>query len=315
METLNITLFVSFDSKAVDNLVQKISASPVATQDTGAAHAECPRTNTSQSQISINQDDQDSTHGQPQAPATSNLEELCDDLLETSYEDIVQVAGSVSATNVKGRLKSHIQLWVNIQAPKFILDVISEGYKLPLVQTPPRLVNKNNLSAINNSDFVVETIQELEGSGRIIERPMNTLHVINPLSVSTQSCGKKRLVLDLRYVNQFIYKKKVKFEDYRKALEYFCLGGYALKFDLKSGYHHIDIFSPHQVFQGFSWTFLDGITRYFTYTVLPFGLTSAPYIFTKVLRPLVKYWRSRRFHCIVYLDDGFILESTLKKQR
>ena len=255
METLNITLFVSFDSKAVDNLVQKISASPVATQDTGAAHAECPRTNTSQSQISINQDDQDSTHGQPQAPATSNLEELCDDLLETSYEDIVQVVGSVSATNVKGRLKSHIQFWVNIQAPKFILDVISEGYKLPLVQTPPRLVNKNNLSAINNSDFVVETIQELEGSGRIIERPMNTLHVINPLPVSTQSCGKKRLVLDLRYVNQFIYKKKVKFEDYRKALEYFCLGGYALKFDLKSGYHHIDIFSPHQVFLGFSWTF------------------------------------------------------------
>ena len=36
-------------------------------------------------------------------------------------------------------------------------------------------------------------------------------------------------------------------------------------------------------------------------------LLHAPYLFTKLIRPLVKYWRSRVLYCIVYLD------STLEK--
>ena len=38
-------------------------------------------------------------------------------------------------------------------------------------------------------------------------------HVISPLSVSTNSSGKKRLILDLRYVNKHLWKQSVKFED------------------------------------------------------------------------------------------------------
>jgi hypothetical protein len=34
------------------------------------------------------------------------------------------------------------------------------------------------------------------------------------------------------------------------------------------------------------------------------GLSSACYIFTKVVRPLVKFWRSKGFLIVVYLDDG-----------
>ena len=40
------------------------------------------------------------------------------------------------------------------------------------------------------------------------------------------------------------------------------------------------------------------------FTVLPFGLSSACYLFTKLLRPLVRYWRSRGLRIVVYLDDG-----------
>ena len=54
---------------------------------------------------------------------------------------------------------------------------------------------------------------------------------------------------------------------------------------------------------GFSWgsTF---VTRYFKFTVLPFGLSVGPYIFSKVMRPLVKHWRSKAFSVVLYLDDG-----------
>ena len=241
------------------------------------------------------------------------MDSLCDELSIHEYEDIVEVDSFFDTVNVKGRLKDHIQFWVNIQAPEFILSVISEGYKLPLLHTPPRSFTKNNLSAINNSVFVTESILDLLALDRISEFSKDSLHVINPLSVSTQSSGKRRLILDLRFVDQFILKQKVKFEDYKTALDLFQYGGYACSFDLKSGYHHVDIFPSHQRFLGFSWTFPDGRTRYFAYTVLPFGLSLAPYLFTKLVRPLVKYWRSRGLYCIVYLDDGFIMDSTLEK--
>ena len=47
-----------------------------------------------------------------------------------------------------------------------------------------------------------------------------------------------------------------------------------------------------------------GSTRYFCFSVLPFGLSSACYCFTKLLRPLVKRWRSMSHNGFVYLDDG-----------
>ena len=43
---------------------------------------------------------------------------------------------------------------------------------------------------------------------------------------------------------------------------------------------------------------------FFVFTVPPFGLSSAPYIFTKAVRVLVRYWRSHAVRITVYLDDG-----------
>ena len=37
--------------------------------------------------------------------------------------------------------------------------------------------------------------------------------VINPLSVSETAAGKKRLILDRRYINEHLYKDKIKFDD------------------------------------------------------------------------------------------------------
>jgi hypothetical protein len=50
---------------------------------------------------------------------------------------------------------------------------------------------------------------------------------------------------------------------------------------------------------------LNQVVKYFVFTVLPFGLKSSAYIFSKVLRPLVKFWRSQSIKLVLYLDDGF----------
>ena len=57
------------------------------------------------------------------------------------------------------------------------------------------------------------------------------------------------------------------------------------------------------MFLGFSWVF-KGKIKLFVFTVLPFGLTSTPFIFTKAARPLVKYWRFISVKISCFLDDG-----------
>ena len=56
-----------------------------------------------------------------------------------------------------------------------------------------------------------------------------------------------------------------------------------------------------QSYLGFSWK-IDGKVRHFVFTVLPFGLNSVPFLFTKIFRPLVKHWRKQTS----YKDSVFL---------
>ena len=84
-------------------------------------------------------------------------------------------------------------------------------------RTPCGFTSRNNRSALDNSGLVNEAILELLHSGRVMElnRPPDG---INPLSVFIQPNGKKRLIFDLpRYINSFLIKSRVKYEDWKIA--------------------------------------------------------------------------------------------------
>jgi len=89
-----------------------------------------------------------------------------------------------------------------------------------------------------------------------------------------------------------------------KTASYQC---FLFTFDIKSGYHHVEIFPPHQKYLSFAWN-LEGHISFFSFTVLPFGLTSGPYIFTKLLRPLIGFWRDFGIKIAVFIDDGHSVE-------
>lgn len=220
------------------------------------------------------------------------------------------VDDNVSAT-VKGRLKNNYNYWRHIGANNKIVEVIREGYKLPFIETPEQANFINNKTALNSSEFVTKTIQDLLARGSILET-LQKPKVVNPLSVSTNSSGKKRLILDLRYINSHLYRDYTKFDDWKSVENYIEKESFTYKFDLKQGYHHVDIFSEHQTYLGFSWV-INGTERFFIFTVLPFGLATAPYIFTKVMRPLVSFWHSKGIKISVYLDDGAGFENSYKK--
>ena len=129
------------------------------------------------------------------------------------------------------------------------------------------------------------------------------------MSVSVQANGKKRLILDLRYVNKFPRKMHSKYEDRKTAISYFARGAYMFSFDLTSGYNHVEIFEGHQTYLSFSWKHSNSNQgKFYVFTVLPFGLSSAPHVFTKILKPLEKHWRHQGICVAVFLDYRWGIE-------
>ena len=124
-----------------------------------------------------------------------------------------------------------------------------------------------------------------------------------PMHVEQQSSGKCRLYLDLSYLNRFTWKQSVRFEDLRTVFNLFQSGYFFFTFYRKSGYHHVEMFSDHRQYLGFSWNF-GSVVKHFVFTVLPFGMSLAPYIFSKLVRSLVNYWRGLGRRVVTFLDDG-----------
>ena len=44
--------------------------------------------------------------------------------------------------------------------------------------------------------------------------------------------------------------------------------------------------------------------QHFVFNALPFGVSVAAYIFTKVTRVLINKWRNQGIRIVMYLDDG-----------
>ena len=68
-------------------------------------------------------------------------------------------------------LKANIDFWRDTLKPApWILDYISNGYKLPLESIPGSFIGKNQDSAVKNSDFVEEALSPLSHKPSILER-------------------------------------------------------------------------------------------------------------------------------------------------
>ena len=232
---------------------------------------------------------------------------ICDPIISRCWEtehQPVEVGSQI--LDVQGRLKKSLDFWINtLNAPVTITGWIKEGYKLPLVSLPPVFTQPNHMSALSDNQFVNQSLDELLAH-RCIQKVPNIPHICSPLSVVTNTEGKKRLVINLRYLNQYLWKDHFKYEDLRTVIQMFSQDDYMFVFDLKSGYHHVDICPLHWQYLGFSWESGQG-TNYYVFKVLPFGLSTACYVFTKLMHPLIRYWHSSGIRAVVYLDDGIVV--------
>ena len=174
-----------------------------------------------------------------------------------------------TAIRIQDSLLHNINWWI-LHADDYILNIIQFGIQLPFQSVPTAIYLKNNKSALLETTFVSEEIEQLLLRG-VISNSFDKPTVINPLTVAISCTGKRRLVLDLRHVNPHILLDNMKYEDLYTAKVYFKKNCYFNKFDLKSGYHHLCIHPNFRTFLGFQWP-KDGIEQFYVFNALPFGL-------------------------------------------
>jgi hypothetical protein len=116
-----------------------------------------------------------------------------------------------------------------------------------------------------------------------------------------KSDGSFRFVLDAKLLNQYLMLPHYKNEDIRTVLDLLQPGDLMVKFDLESAYHQIAMTEEAASYPGFAVG-----ARYFRFLALPFGLATAPFLFTKIMKPVVTWIRSK-WRGVMYLDDGIVL--------
>ena len=182
-------------------------------------------------------------------------------------------------TKAKGKMKvkSKVVVCSTEKSSKFCTNTSSKiSMKARLRQWLQNSVlfrrQQNTFFQNNNSAFINKNFVDQEITGLIntgrVKEVENVPYTVNTLSVSERS-DKLRLILDLRHTNMHVHEYKVKFEDWDDMLNY---------------------------------------VENDCFTVLPFGLTSVLFIFTKIMRVLVKHWRENNVKICYFLDDGAEME-------
>ncbi|MCP3666697.1 MAG: hypothetical protein GY696_30075, partial [Gammaproteobacteria bacterium] len=204
-----------------------------------------------------------------------------------------------SSPGIYGSLGRHVEFWEKIGANATVVDWLKTGFVFPFTCPPPRMFAPNNLSARRNSHFVSEEISRCVKAGfcQPVNRPP---WCVSPLTVA-ENGSKLRLVLDMSVVNQFIAHKKFRIEDINCVLPFLSANGYMCSFDLKQGYYHVPIHPNQWKYLGFRWG-----NCFFVFKVLVFGCKSGPFVFTKIMRCLVKRWRALGLPIVIYIDDGVL---------
>jgi hypothetical protein len=162
----------------------------------------------------------------------------------------------------------------------------------------------NSKSALENHNFVTKAISDMVGAGAASALPFGVIPtVVSPLGVVPKPHSEKfRLILNMRYVNNHLVKRIFKFEGLFDIADMANKRDYSLAYDLTSGYYHVALHPDSRRIVGFKW-----MGKYYQYNCLPFGLSTAPWVFSKVIRESVMYWRTKRIKILPYLDDFIFL--------
>ena len=216
---------------------------------------------------------------------------------------------------VGGRLKFFLEAWRKIGASKRVLRWIRRGYPLRFKTELSRSGNLPKLALSAHPSIVtsysdplkqealVTLIRELEAKQCITRMAPGEEGYFSRVFLVPKKSGGYRLVIDLSQLNKSLAQIPFSMDTLHLVKLALKQGMWATSLDLSDAYHHIPMRPSSQVYLCFH----VGNVRY-KYLVLPFGLSSGPWLFTEVVRQVKKWAWKKDFALFQYLDDWLNLD-------
>lgn len=153
--------------------------------------------------------------------------------------------------------------------------------------------------------FMQRAIENLLLKGVINECDHKRSQFISKIFLVPKPEGSRRFILNLKQLNKFVDIKHFKLEDFRTAIKLISRDCYLGSIDLKDAYFLVPVHVSHKKFLRFIFD-----EKLYEFNCLPFGLATAPYVFTKLMKPVMFHLRKNGLTSVVYLDDFLLIGSS-----
>ena len=201
-----------------------------------------------------------------------------------------------------GRLALHLCNWKRLTQDQKVLQIVT-GYCIEFHSMPVQTHHPVTTCPREEHVLMEEEISALLAKGAIVQVARDSLKgFFSTIFLIPKKDGKRRPVINLKVLNSFVVTTHFKMEGIQSVKELMVNSDWMTRIDLKDAYFAVPIHQEHQPFLRFIWA-----NNTYQFTCLPFGLSTAPRTFTKLLKPVMAYLRSKGIRSVVFIDDILLM--------
>ena len=177
------------------------------------------------------------------------------------------------------------------------------GYKLEFYGLQPIQIGKIRPTVLNiEAEAALEQqIQDFLSRDILVESHHEATEFISPVFLREKKNGTFRMILNLKELNRFIVYHHFKMDNIESCIHLMKPMCFMASIDLSDAYFSVPVDPSHQKYLKFLWK-----GRLYQFTCLAQGLSCAPRVFTKLLKPVYSHLRLKGHVSSGYLDDSFL---------
>ena len=202
---------------------------------------------------------------------------------------------------VGARLLHFAEEWAHITQDSFTLQIVREGYLIPFKDQKPPLSSRPIDLSSGHPDLQ-GALQALLEKGAV-ERVHNpgSLGFYSRLFLVPKKNGSWRPIIDLSTLNSFVDIRSFKMETVTSIRNSILPDHWGVSLDLTDAYFHVPIHPRSRKYLRFC---VKG--QVFQFRSLPFGLATAPRVFTQLMAVVGAHLRLNGSVILQYFDDWLI---------
>ena len=199
--------------------------------------------------------------------------------------------------------------WKKITSDESVLDIVQHCHiQLKQGANPINTVIPRSYFNANEEQIIETEIQKLLEMKVLIEVKHSSEEFLSPIFLVPKKGGEYRMILNLKDFNENIDYHHFKMDTFECAIKLIKPSCYMASVDLRHAYYSVYISEEDQVKLRFVFK-----GKVFQYVCLANGISSAPRLFSKLMKPVYATLRQLGHSNSGYIDDSLLVGDTVQE--